>query len=108
MCATCQAGRVVQPPLTLIPVSDPFHRVEVDVIEFSKFHAGNQTGVVFIDYLTKCSEIFAASDRTALNTAKLFVKQIIICHHWVPAQLLSDHGAVFCHICSQRFVSCLG
>ena len=107
VCATRQAGRVVQPPLTLIPVSGPFHRVGVDVIKFPKSHAGNQYGVVFVDYLTKWPEVFPTSDQTALTIAKLFVEQII-CRHGVPAQLLSDRGAVFCHICSQRFVSCLG
>ena len=94
VCATRQAGRVVQPPLTLIPVSGPFHRVGVDVIKFPKSHAGNQYGVVFVDYLTKWPEVFPTSDQTALTIAKLFVEQII-CHHGVPAQLLSDHGAVF-------------
>ena len=105
MCATLQPGRVVQPPLTPIPVSGPFHRVGVDVIQFTKFHSGNRYAVVFVDYLTKWPEVFATPDQTALTIAKLFVEQIISCHglfveqiishHEVPVQLLSDCGAAF-------------
>ena len=44
-----------------------FHRVEVDVIQFSKSHTGNRYGVVFIDHLTKWPEDFATSNHTALT-----------------------------------------
>ena len=67
MCVTCQAGRVVEPPLTPIPVYGPFYRVGVDVIQFPKSHTGNRYGVVFVDYLTKWPEVFAPSDQTALT-----------------------------------------
>ena len=77
VCVTRQAGRVVQPPLTPIPVYGPFHRVGVDVIQFPKSHTGNRYGVVFIDYLTKWPEVFATSDQTALTIARLFVEQIV-------------------------------
>ena len=79
--------------MTLIPVSGPFHRIGVDVIQFPKSYTGNQYGVVLVDYLTKWPEVFATSDQTALTIAKLFVEQIV-CHHRVPAQL-SDRGAAF-------------
>ena len=84
----------MQPPLTPIPVSGPFHRVGVDVIQFTKSYSGNRYGVVFVDYLTKWPEVFATSDQTALTIAKLLVKQIIS-RHGVPTQLLSDRGAAF-------------
>ena len=44
--------------------------------------------MVFVDYLTKWTEVFATPDQTALTIAKLFVEQIISCHG-VPVQLLS-------------------
>ena len=94
VCVTRQAGRPIRPPLTPIPVSGPFHQIGVDVIQFPKSHTGNRYGVVFVDYLTKWPEVFATSDQTALTIAKLFVEQIV-CHHGVPAQLLSDRGAAF-------------
>ena len=53
VCVTHQAGRVVQPPLTPIPVYGPFHQVGEDVNYLvPKSHTGNQYGVVFADYLT--------------------------------------------------------
>ena len=67
VCVTHQAGRVLQPPLPQIPVYCPFHHVGVDVIQFPKFHTGNRYGIVFIDYLTKWTEVFATSDQTALT-----------------------------------------
>ena len=91
VCATRQPGRVVQPPLTPIPVSGTFHRVGVDVIQFTKSYSGNRYAVVFVDYLTKWPEVFAIP---ALTIAKLFVEQIIS-RHGVPVQLLSDCGAAF-------------
>ena len=94
VCATRQPGRVVQLPLTSIPISGLFHRVGVDVIQFTKSHSGNRYAVVFVDYLTKWPEVFATPDQTALTIAKLFVEQIIS-RHGVPVQLLSDRGAAF-------------
>ena len=94
VCVTRQAGRVVQPPLTPIPVYGPFHRVGVDVIQFAKSYTGNRYGVVFVDYLIKWPEVFTTSDQTALTIAKLFVEQIVCCHG-VRAQLLSDRGTAF-------------
>ena len=94
VCVIRQAGRSIRPPLTPIPVSGPFHRIGVDVIQFPKSRTGNRYGVVFVDYLTKWPEVFTTSDQTALTIAKLFVEQIV-CRHGVPAQLLSDRGAAF-------------
>ena len=75
-----QPSRVMQPPLTLIPVSGPFYQIGVDFIQFTKSHSGNRYVVVFVDYLTKWP---ATPDQTALTIAKLFVEQIIS-HHGVP------------------------
>ena len=94
MCATHYPGRVVHPPLTPIPVEGPFHRVGVDVIQFTTSQDGNCYAVVFTDYLTKWPEVFATKDQTALIIARLFVQEII-CRHGVPCQLLSDRGPAF-------------
>ena len=88
------SGKAVHPPLMPIPVEGPFHRVEVDVIQFTKSHVGNQYAVVCTDYLTKWPEVFATKDQTAPTIAKLFVEEII-CRHGVPCQLLSDCGPAF-------------
>ena len=93
-CASRQVGRVIKPPLTPIPVAGPFDRVGVDVIQFPKSYEGNQYGIVFVDYLTKWPEVFAAPDQTSLTIAQLLVDHVI-CRHGVPAELLSDCGKAF-------------
>jgi len=41
VCGTHYPGRAIHPPLTPIPVEIPFHKVGVDVIQFTRSHAGN-------------------------------------------------------------------
>ena len=94
MCASRRVGTAVTPPLAPIPVSGPFDRVGVDIIQFPKSYNGNQYAVVFVDYLTKWPEVFATADQTALTIAHLFVEQIVS-RHGVPAELLSDRGTAF-------------
>ena len=89
VCAKRKTGRQETPPLTPIPVHGPFHRVGVDVIQFTKSHEGNRYAVVFVDYLTIWPEVFAAPDQSALTIAKLLVEHIIS-RHGVPGELLSD------------------
>ncbi len=48
-----QVCRAVFPPLTPIPVSEPFDRVGVDMLQFPKSKSGNQYAVIFVDHLTK-------------------------------------------------------
>ena len=96
-CATCASrsvGRSVKPPLVPIPVSGPFDRVGVDIIQFPKSSRGHQYAVVFVDYLTKWPEVFPVRDQTALTVAHLLVEHVIS-RHGVPTQLLSDRGAAF-------------
>ena len=40
----------------------PFDQVGIDVIKFPCSTKGNQYAVVFMDYLTKCPEVFALAD----------------------------------------------
>ena len=93
-CATRRPGRAVKLLLTPIPVSGPFDRVGVDVIQFPKSVAGNKYAVVFVDYLTKWPEVFAVKDQTALTIAKLLMTEIVP-RHGVPSELLSDRGTSF-------------
>lgn len=64
-------------------------RVGVDIVKFPICKRGNRYAVVFVDYLTKWPEVFAAPDQTAQTVAELLVKEIIP-HHGVPSKLLSD------------------
>ena len=76
VCATHNAGRIPHPPLTPIPVTRPFDRVGVDVVQFPKSLDRNQYAVVFMDYLTKWPEVFPVPDQSAATVAKLLVEQI--------------------------------
>ena len=82
-CATRRPGQSVKSALTPIPVSGPFDRVGVDVIQFPRSAAGNRYAVAFVDYLTKWPEVLPTADQTTLTIAKLLVEEIIP-HHGVP------------------------
>ena len=94
VCATRSVGRAVRPPLTPIPVTRPFDRIGVDVIQFPKTSRGNQYAVVFVDYLTKWPEVFAVPDQSAATIARLLVEEIVS-RHGVPSEVLSDRGRAF-------------
>ena len=52
-CATQRVSQEVKPLLSPIPVSGPFDRVGVDVLQLPASSRGNRYAVVFMDYLTK-------------------------------------------------------
>ena len=82
-CASRYPGRPIRPQLTPIPVSGPFDRVGVDVLQLPKTKRGNRYAVVFVDYLTKWPEVYATQDQTAPTIAKLLVEGIIS-RHGIP------------------------
>ena len=94
VCASRHVGKQVRPPLTPIPVSGPFDRVGVDVLQLPKTTKGNKYAIVFVDYLTKWPEVFATSDQSAITIASLLVEHIVP-RHGVPTELLSDRGRAF-------------
>ena len=94
VCASHNVGRPVRAPLTPIPVSGPFDRVGVDVIQFPRTKNGNQYAVVFVDYLTKWPEVFAVPDQSAATIARLLVEEVVS-RHGVPSEVLSDRGQPF-------------
>ena len=79
-CLTCAtyggAGKQLKPPLMLIPVGGPFHRVGVDIMELPLTIYGNKYVVVFVDYLTKWVEAFPVADQTSETVAALLVDEI--------------------------------
>ena len=93
-CATYATGRKVKPPVTPIPVSGAFDRVGVDVLQYPRTRHGNRYAIVFVDYLTKWPEVFAAPDQSSATIAKLLVEQIVS-RHGVPGEILSDRGRSF-------------
>ena len=61
VCATRSTGRAVRVPLSPIPVSGPFDRIGVDIIQFPRTTRGNRYAVVFVDYLTKMAGGFCST-----------------------------------------------
>ena len=55
-------SRPIGCPLSPTPVAGPFDRVGVDIIQFPQSHDGNKYAVVFVDYLTKWTEVFPTAD----------------------------------------------
>ena len=49
---------------------------------------------MFVDYLTKWLEVFAASDQSAIDISSLLVEHIVP-RHGVPIELLSDREGAF-------------
>ena len=94
VCATRSVGKPIKPLLTPIPVSGPFDRVGVDVLQLPKSNHGNRNAIVFMDYLTKWPEVFSSPDQTAPTIAKLLVEGDIS-RHGMPRELLSDRGPSF-------------
>ena len=82
-CASRYPGRPIRPQITPIPVSGPFDRVGVDILQLPKTKRGNWYAVVFVDYLTKWPEVYATQDQTAPTIAKLLVEGIIS-RHGIP------------------------
>ena len=94
VCTTRNVGQAIKLTLTPIPVGGPFNRVGVDVLQLPKSSHGNCYDVLFMDYLTKWSEVFATADQSTPTIAKLLVEKVIS-RHGVPKELLSDRGASF-------------
>ena len=94
VCASCQVGNPIKPYLTPIPVGGAFDRVGVDIMKFPHSSTGMTYAVVFVDYLTKWSEVFTTSDQTSPTMARLLVEEVIA-HHGVTSELLSDRGISF-------------
>lgn len=107
MCASRRIGRPEKPPLTPIPISGPFDRVGVDVIQFPMSFDGNRYAVVFMDYLTKWPEVFAVPDQSPLTIAQLLMDHVIT-RHGVPAELLSDRGKAFLSDLMQEIYKLMG
>ena len=102
-CATRHTGRVIRPPLAPIPVSGPFDRIGVDVVQFPRSKRGKRYAIVFIDYLTKWVEVFATPNQSALTIAELLVEDKIS-RHGVPRELLSEGLLSFRSCCMKSTV----
>lgn len=94
VCATLHVGLAIKPLLAPIPVAGPLDRVGVDVLQLPVSKKRNKYARVFMDYLTKWSEVFLAKDQSVYIIAKLLVEQIIT-RHEVPTELFGTEELAF-------------
>jgi transposase InsO family protein len=77
------------------PVVYPFQRTHVDLSgPFNETKLGNKYILVFKDALTKWVEIFALSDKTAIETLTCLDEEIVN-RHGSPELLITDRGTEF-------------
>ena len=78
--------------MQLISIDRPFHRVGIDVLKLPLTYDGNIYAVVFMDYFTKCPEVFAMPKQQVTTIVCLLVGELFV-RHGVPGQPLSDRGS---------------
>ena len=67
------------PLLSPIPVSGPFDRVGVDVLQLPASSQGDRYAVVFMDYLKKWPEVNPTKNQSAYTITKFLVEGVITC-----------------------------
>lgn len=99
-CSSCTLGKVPKgrrpAPLQVFEeVSKPFQRTSMDIVgPLPLSTAGNRYLLVFVDHLTKYSEVMPMANQRAETVARLFVEQVVL-RHGAPQQLLTDQGTNF-------------
>lgn len=98
-CAGCLGRKSPTHPkkafLHPIPVSKPWDRVHVDILDLHKrTRLGNRYVITYIDAMSKYVVSKAIYDQTAETCAKVFIEEIV-CKWGAPRALLSDQGRQF-------------
>jgi hypothetical protein len=105
-CNACQAGKSqvkvasVVPTLPMPVPSHPFSLIGMDALALPKTRKGNNTLVVFTDYLTRWVEAAPmrcakAGTPKATQVAEALMEHVV-CRHGLPGTMLSDQGTGFC------------
>ena len=97
-CEVCQRNNrkfdKPSPLRHLIPVSDTWKKVGIDLIQLLKSRNGNQYCITLTDYLSKWPEAEAVPTKEASPLATFLLKMIF--RHGSPEEIVSDHGTEFC------------
>ena len=115
-CHKCQLSKSKPsaniPSLPLPIPSRPFEIVGMDAMAMPTTSSGNNTLLVFTDYLTRWPEAVAvkckkAGDPTAEQVARALI-DVVISRHGLPLSLLSDKGKAFCEGTVAKLLEYLG
>ena len=94
-CVTCMSvrgqGNTGKPPLVSIPFGGPFDMIGMDFVELDVSNSSKRYALVFQDYLSKWSEVYALSNRQAETISKYLQD----CKHGVPNRIVHDRAAEF-------------
>ena len=105
-CNACQAGKSqikvasVVPSMPMPVPSEPFTLMGMDALALPKTRRGNNTLVVFTDYLTRWVEAApmkcAKAGTPKSSQVADALMEHVICRHGMPETMLSDQGTGFC------------
>lgn len=115
-CQQCQISKA-KPSLTIpslsLPIpSRPFEIIGMDAMAMPTTSLGNNTLLVFTDYLTKWAEAVPvratkSGDPTAEQVARALM-EVIVSRHGLPLSILSDQGKAFCQGAVAKLLDYLG
>lgn len=112
-CLSCTLGKVPKgrkpAPLQVFEeVSKPFQRTSMDIVgPLPVSTEGNRYLLVFVDHLTRYSEVMPMPNQRAETVARLFVENVVL-RHGAPQQLLTDQGTNFTSKLLREVCSLLG
>ena len=102
-CDVCQVKQVYPKTvsvqeLTLIPVTEAFARIGIDLLgPLVTTVEDHRFIVVATDYLTKWVEVRPLISKDAENIAQFIFDQVLM-QHGCPLEILSDNGTEFCNV----------
>lgn len=98
-CDTCQRTKIVRnkapPPLTPLPIGEPFSRVHIDILgPLPKTKQGYQYILLIVDSFSKWTEAFPLATQEAKDIAEILYNEIFT-RYGAPRTIVSDRGKNF-------------
>lgn len=98
-CETCQRTKIARnrhpPPLTPLPVEEPFSRIHIDILgPLPKSKEGYQYVLLIVDSFSKWTEAHPLRTQDAKDTANVLYNEIFT-RYGAPRTIVSDRGKNF-------------
>jgi hypothetical protein len=98
-CETCQRTKIARnrhpPPLTPLPVEEPFSRIHIDILgPLPKTKEGYQYVLLTVDSFTKWTEAHPLRTQDAKDTANVLYNEVFT-RYGAPRTIVSDRGKNF-------------